>query len=74
MNRPAKELPPLGSLDAEYGPLVALGRKHGLGKTRCFELARSGMLRTCLVGKRRMVYLESLRTLPERLGANGGAE
>ncbi len=52
-----------------YGPLVKVCRAHGIGKTKAYELAKAGLLRTAQIGKRRYVYLESIRTLPQRLEA-----
>ncbi|MGH8086333.1 MAG: hypothetical protein ACREPV_13840 [Lysobacter sp.] len=51
----------------EYAPLVPTCRAHGIGRTKAFELARLGLLRTGKVGRTRVVYLDSLRTLPDRL-------
>jgi hypothetical protein len=50
-----------------YLPLVKAGTAHGIPRTRLFELAKSGALRTFMIGRQRYVDLESLRTLPERL-------
>lgn len=50
-----------------YGPLVEVCRRYGISRTRAFALARSGMLETFKLGARTMVYLESVRTLPQRL-------
>ncbi len=57
-----------------FAPLVPTCAAHGISRTVAFELAASGKLDTFLIGKRRYVYIESLRTLPERLKAEGGAE
>lgn len=53
-----------------YRPLVEACTEHGISRTVAFELARAGKLDTFTIGTRRYVYLESLRTLPERLAAN----
>ena len=53
-----------------YGPMVEICGDHGISRTVAFELARQGQLKTFLIGKRRYVYLDSVRTLPERLAAN----
>lgn len=74
METARENVPPLGSLKADYAPLVSTCRAFGFGKTRAYELAREGSLRTCRIGGRRMVYLDSLRSLPERLAASGGGE
>lgn len=56
-----------------YRPLVEACREHGIGRTAAFELANSGDLETFKIGARRYVYLDSLRTLPERLKAKQAA-
>ncbi|HEX7128727.1 MAG TPA: hypothetical protein VF217_01510 [Rhodanobacteraceae bacterium] len=53
-----------------YGPLVETCVAHGISRSVAFELARDGLLQTFKIGARRYVYLESLRTLPDRLAAN----
>ena len=55
-----------------YRPLVPACAEHGISRSVAFELARTGKLETFTIGTRRYVYLDSLRTLPERLA--GGAE
>lgn len=50
-----------------YRPLVTACAEYGISRTVAFELARKGLLRTFTIGARRYVYLESLRTLPDRL-------
>lgn len=56
-----------------YRPLVEACGDHGISRTVAFELARNGLLQTFTIGARRYVYLDSLRTLPERLAANDAA-
>ena len=51
----------------DYGPLVKECAKRGIGKTRAFALAKDGLLETDCVGRSRVVYLDSLLTLPQRL-------
>lgn len=51
-----------------YGPLVESARRFGICRSVAFDLARLGKLETFTIGTRRYVYLDSLRTLPERLG------
>jgi hypothetical protein len=60
--------------DPTYLPLVTACANRGVSRTVAFELARKGLLETFTIGKRRYVYLDSLRTLPERLTAAGGGE
>ena len=55
----------------EFAPLVEECERNGISRTKAYELAKSGMLDTFRIGNRRLVRLESLRTLPERLA---GAE
>lgn len=55
-----------------YQPLVDACRAHGISRSVAFELAREGSLQTFLIGKRRYVYLDSLRTLPDRLIESAG--
>lgn len=57
-----------------FAPLVTACAQHGISRSVAFELARTGKLETFTIGTRRYVYLDSLRTLPERLAANDGAE
>lgn len=51
----------------EYRPFIGECTKRGIGKTKAYELANSGLLETFLIGTKRYVYLDSLGTLPERL-------
>lgn len=44
-------------------------RAIGVGKTKVFELAASGVLRTVKVGRKRMVAVAELESFPERLAA-----
>lgn len=57
-----------------YRPLIEACREHGISRTVAYELVNAGDLRTFKIGTRRYVYLDSLRTLPERLQAKGGAK
>lgn len=52
---------------ATFGPLVPVCKAHGIGRTKAFELAGTGMIETFALGTRRYVVLDSLRTLPARL-------
>lgn len=56
-----------------YRPLVPACADHGISRSVAFELARDGLLQTFTIGTRRYVYLDSLRTLPERLATNDDA-
>ncbi len=55
-----------------YGPMVEVCGDHGISRTVAFELARKGLLDVFLIGRRRYVRLDSVRTLPDRLAANEG--
>ncbi|MFT3792045.1 MAG: hypothetical protein QM741_13425 [Rudaea sp.] len=57
-----------------FAPLVETCRAHGIGRSVAFELAKRGDLETFHIGARRFVYLESLRTLPQRLAARDAKE
>ncbi len=50
-----------------YAVLTEACAAHGIRRSKAFELAKRGLLDTFTIGHRRFVYLESLRTLPERL-------
>jgi hypothetical protein len=50
-----------------FGRLVPECKKRGIGRTTAFELAAKGILETFTIGTGRYVYMDSLRTLPERL-------
>ena len=51
----------------DYGPFVKECAKRGIGKSRAYQLANDGLLETDYVGKSRVVYLDSLLRLPQRL-------
>jgi len=55
-----------------YRPMIEACREHGISRTVAYELINSGDLDTFKIGTRRYVYVESLRTLPERLKAKQG--
>lgn len=50
-----------------YGSLVEVCAAHSISRTVAFELSDKGLLDTFKIGTRRYVYLESVRTLPQRL-------
>lgn len=50
-----------------YGPLDKVCKSNGICRTVAFDLAARGILETFKIGNRRYVYLDSVRTLPERL-------
>lgn len=51
-----------------YGPLVKTCKAFGIGKTKAFEFARQNLLETFHMNGKRCVYVESVRTLPNRIG------
>lgn len=50
-----------------YGALVDECARRGIGRTTAFELASKGLLDTFQIGRKRMVYIASLESLPTRL-------
>ena len=55
------------TLTPSFAPLVVACKAHGISRTVAFALCKAGLLENFRIGKRRYCYLESLRTLPERL-------
>lgn len=55
-----------------YGPLVTECRRRGIGRTMAYDLVKMGLLDTFLLGSKRMVRIDSLESLPDRLPASGG--
>jgi hypothetical protein len=53
--------------EATFRPLTQACSAFGIGRTKAFELSDQGLIETFLIGQKRYVVLESLRTLPERL-------
>lgn len=53
-----------------YRPMVTACAEYGICRSVAFKLAASGKLQTFTIGTRRYVYLDSLRTLPERLAGS----
>lgn len=51
-----------------YGSLVEVCEQHGIRRTKAFELARKGLLETFCLGGKRYVYLDSVASLPARIG------
>lgn len=57
------------TFEVAYGPLVDVCKAHGISRTRAFQYASQGLLETFPMGNRTYVYVKSVHTLPERLGA-----
>jgi hypothetical protein len=64
---------PSSSIAATYAPLATACAAHGISRNTAYRLMRDGLLDTFTIRSRRYVYLESLRTLPERLVAREAA-
>jgi len=56
-----------------YGPLVESCRRYGIARSKAFQLAREGLIRTFAIGRRRFVYMSSLDELPDRLAERANA-
>lgn len=57
--------------DYGYGPLAEECARRGITRTLAFRLAREGLVETFIIGKRRMVKISSLESLPDRLKEGG---
>ena len=51
----------------DYRPFIPECIKRGIGKTKAYELANAGLLETATIGSRRVVFMDSLLSLPHRL-------
>jgi hypothetical protein len=71
--KPVKPVRATFACDPTYGPLVPAAKAFGICRSKAFALAGLGKLATFTIGTRRYVYLDSLRSLPERLAANDAA-
>jgi hypothetical protein len=52
---------------APYGGLVEVFDAFHLPRTTAFRYAKEGLVETFLIGRKRMVTVKSVETLPERL-------
>lgn len=57
--------------EPSYFPLVPACKAHGISRASAYRFVQSGHLETFLLGSRRMVWMESLRTLPDRIAGGG---
>lgn len=53
----------------DFAPFIPTARAWGIARSKAIELANAGFLDTFKIGRRRFVYLRSLRELPQRLAA-----
>lgn len=53
----------------QYGRMVQECLKRGIGRSKAYELASTGLIETFLIGRGKYVYLDSLDSLPERANA-----
>lgn len=56
-----------------FGPLTETCVAHGISRVTAYRLVHDGLLDTFKIRGRRYVYLESIRTLPQRLAAREAA-
>ena len=57
------------SVEPKYQRLATACAAYGITRSRAYKLAEAGLLETFKMGRSRFVYLDSLRSLPERLAA-----
>lgn len=57
---------------ASFGPLVPVMAEYGFKRTTSFAMARSKVVDTFLVGRRRYVTRESIEALCRALGVEAG--
>lgn len=55
----------------EFRPFIPECARVGIGRSKAYQLADDGLLETVLIGRRRFVYLDSLYSLPQRVGQAG---
>ena len=58
-------------IEPSFGPLVEVCNAFGISRTVAFELAADGLLDTFKLNARRYVYIDSVRTLPQRISEEG---
>lgn len=61
------------TIEPTYGPLIDVCHAFGISRSVAYELVADGMLETFKLNARRYVYIESVRSLPDRLPALAGA-
>lgn len=55
------------TIEPTYGLLTETCRAFGIARTQAFAYARTGALETFYMNGRRYVYVESLKSLPQRV-------
>ena len=50
-----------------YAPFLDLLEEFGIGKTKGFELKKTGLIETFKIGAKNYAYRDSFLTLPQRL-------
>ena len=55
-----------------YGPLVDVCKAFGISRSVAYELLSDGAIETFKLNARRYVYIESIRSLPQRLAMEQG--
>lgn len=56
------------AVERDFRPFIPECAKRGIGKTKAYELANAGLLDVFKIGSKTYIYLDSLLTLPHRLG------
>lgn len=57
-----------GEARRSYRPLVDVCAEFGIRRTRAFQLVREGHIESFKIGRRTFCYVDSVETLPARLG------
>lgn len=52
-----------------YRAFLPACSQYDIRRTNAYHLAKSGLLETFTIGRKRYIYLDSLDSLPERLAA-----
>jgi hypothetical protein len=52
-----------------FARFIPVMREHGFGRSKAYELANDGLIETFKIGKAKFVYIDSVRSLPQRIAA-----
>lgn len=55
------------SIPYGFGPLAVECKRRGIGRTLAYDLMNQGLIETFLIGRKRMVTIASLDSLPDKL-------